>query len=332
MDLTTHYLGLDLAHPLMPGASPMVDDLGTVRRLEDAGASAIVMHSLFEEQIMAEEIAISTSIDAPMEAFAEALSYLPEPGEFSLGPDEYLEQIRSIREAVAVPLIASLNGTSEGRWLAYAQMIEEAGADALEINAYDVPTDPLIDAATLEGRLIEMVAAIKQRTALPVAVKLSAFHTTPVHFATRLVEAGADGLILFNRFYQPDIDVEELELERSLHLSTSAELPLRLHWLAILSCRVNTPLAITGGVHNSIDVVKAVMAGAHAVQVVSALLRNGPGHLRTMLTEFEEWLDEHRYDSLEGLRGSMNLLCCPDPTVYERVNYMRQLLAGPPSR
>ena len=322
MDLSTTYMGLKLAHPLMPGACPLADDLDGVRRLEDAGAAAIVLRSLFEEQIAREQMSTFMHTAAHGESFAEALSYFPSPDGFVLGPDEYLEHLRKVKAAVKVPVIASLNGTSLGGWLRYAGLMEQAGADALELNVYAINTDLEEDAATLEKRVLGMVRSIKGAVKIPVAVKLSPFYTSVAHFAKRLEEACADGLVLFNRFYQPDIDVEELQTVRSLVLSTSAELPLRLRWLAILSGRVRPSLAISGGVHTHLDAIKAVMAGAQAVQVVSALLKHGPGYLKPLREELERWLVEHEYESLSQMCGSMSLRNSPDPAAYERGNYM----------
>ncbi len=329
MDLSTRYLGLDLPHPFMPGASPLVDDLDTVRRLEDAGAAAIVMHSLFEEQLMREQIATDWHMSAPADSFAEALSYLPDPESFSLGPEGYLEQLGRIRRAVAVPVIGSLNGTTLGGWLEYARLIEEAGADALELNVYRLAADPDESGDEIERQTIEMVRAVRDKVRIPLAVKLSPFYTAFAHFARRLDEAGADGLVLFNRFYQADIDLEELEAVRTLQLSDSSELLLRLRWLAILSGRLEASLAVTGGVHTAVDAVKAVLCGADAVQLVSALLRHGPEHLAAIRRDTEEWLVEHEYESLAQMRGSMNLERCPDPEAYERANYMHILQGYP---
>ncbi len=330
MDLSTRYLGLDLDHPLMPGASPMVDDLDTVRRLEDAGAAAIVMHSLFEEQIRHEESGAAAHMEAHTFAHGEASSYFPAADRFALGPDEYLGQLARIKEAVAVPVVASLNGTTRGGWLGYASQLEQGGADALELNVYELETDPDQEAADIEIRITEMLRALKSEVKIPVAVKLSYFHTSIANLAKRLSGAGADGLVLFNRFYQPDIDIEELEVLHKLQLSSSAELPLRLRWLAILSGRVATSLAVSGGVHTVQDVVKAIMAGADAVQLVSCLLLRGPDHIGTLLRELAQWLEQHEYDSLAQMRGSMGLDKCPDPRAYERAQYVETLLSWRP--
>lgn len=325
MQLKTTYLGLELEHPFMPGASPLADELDSVRRLEDAGAAAITLRSLFEEQIEQEQLATAAYLDEPAYSFAEATSYLPAPTDFALGPEEYLNQVRLIREAVHIPVIASLNGTHSGRWLDYAELIEEAGATALEINLYELVTDPAVGAEQVEDSSVAMVAELDRKIEIPFAVKLSPFYSALPSFAARLQTAGADGLILFNRFYQPDIDIEELEAVRSLHLSDSGTLLLRLRWLAILSTQVSCSLAVSGGVHTVEDAVKAVMCGAHGVQMVSALLKNGPDRLTQIVDGFRDWLLEHEYDSLDQMRGSMNLEHSPDPAAFERANYMRIL-------
>ena len=325
MDLSTTYLGFRLPHPLMPGASPMVDSLDTVQRLEEAGAAAIVMHSLFEEQILQEQWATIYHMDVHAESFGEALSYFPRPGEFALGPEQYLAQIARIKKAVHIPVIASLNGTTAGGWVEYARRMEEAGADALELNVYYLATDPEEPAATVEQRTLDILRTVKQTVSIPVAVKLSPFFSSLAHFATELDVAGADALILFNRFYQPDIDIEQLEVTPKLELSNSSELLLRLRWLAILSEKVRCSLAVTGGVHTALDAIRAIMVGAHAVQMVSALLRRGPAHLRTVLDEMSTWMEDHEYTSLRQMQGSMSLARCPDPAAFERANYIRVL-------
>jgi dihydroorotate dehydrogenase (fumarate) len=338
MDLSTTYLGFELPHPLMPGASPLVDDLDIVRRLEDAGAAAIVMHSLFEEQLL-EEQTINYLLDLHEQSYGEAESYLPGRRGFDfgashdllLGPDQYLNQVRRIKEAVAVPVIASLNGATPGGWTDYARLIEQAGADALELNVYFVATDPLETAHAVESRIVEIVSSVRHIVTIPVAVKLSPFFTALPGLANRLAAAGADGLILFNRFYQPDLDLDRLEAAPRLRLSDSSELLLRLRWLAILAGRVNASLAVSGGVHTSTDALKAVMAGADAVQVVSALLQHGPEYLRTIRDGMTTWLEEHEYDSLRQLQRSMSLERCPDPQAFERGNYVRILQSWRPA-
>ena len=325
MDLSTNYLGLHLPHPLMPGASPLVDDLDVVRRLEDAGASAIVMHSLFEEQITHEQMSAVSAMDAHADSFAEALSYFPSPDEFELGPDKYLEQIRLIKQCTDLPVIGSLNGITAEGWLSYASLIQEAGADALELNAYFLATDPDEDGVAVERRLLDIIETVRGSVTIPLSVKLSPFFSSLSHFARELERAGASGLVLFNRFYQPDIDADALETVPSLRLSDSSELLLRLRWLGILHGHVGLSLAATGGVHSSMDAIKAIMSGAHAVQMVSCLLRNGPEHLRTVLEGLEAWMEEHEYESVTQMRGSMSLLRTPNPLAFERANYMHVL-------
>jgi dihydroorotate dehydrogenase (fumarate) len=332
MNLSTPYLGLALRHPFFPGASPLADDLDTVRRLEDAGASAIVMRSLFEEQISQEQMAMHQYTDFHRECFAEAASFFPEPDEFRLGPDEYLEQLHRIKRAVNVPVIASLNGTTLSGWIDYSRTFEQAGADALELNIYVVAAAPGVSAVDLESRTIELVRAIKAMVKIPIAVKLTPYYTSLAHFAARLRSAGADGLVLFNRLFQTEIDVDALEVRRSLRLSQSSELPLRLRWLGILSPQFDGSLAVSGGVHTAADAARAVMTGAHAVQMVSALLSAGPMYLKQVISEFIQWMEEHEYSSIEQLRGTLNLRSCPDPSAYERANYMLMLQSWSGSR
>ncbi len=310
MKLTTKYLGLTLEHPFMPGASPLADTIDSVRQLEDAGASAIVMRSLFEEQILRERFGGAG---------------------FAFGPDRYLEQLRRIKARVAIPVIASINGTTTEGWLKYARLLQRADADALELNFYHLATDPQEDGAAVESRLIDIVAVLKESITIPLAVKLSPFYSSLPNLAARLASIGAQGLVLFNRFYQPDIDPAELEATPILHLSTSDDLLLRLRWLAILSSTFHGSLAITGGVHQPIDAVKAVMAGASAVQMVSALLRNGPNHLRDVREGFERWCEQHEYESIDQLRGVMSLAHCSDPQAFERRNYVRILQSWQPA-
>ena len=304
MKLTTRYLGLTLAHPFMPGASPLVDNIDTVLQLEDAGAAAIVMHSLFEEQILRERFG-REPLQAVSPTSAEASSYFPVGDGYALGPDRYLEQLSLIKRRVGVPVIGSLNGTTAEGWLAYARLIERAGADALELNFYHVATDLFEDAASVERRVVDIVAVLKESIAIPIAVKLSPFYSSLPHLAAQLDGIGADGLILFNHFYQPDSDPLTLETVPHLHLSDSSELLLRLRWLAILYGRLRGSLAVSGGVHEPIDAVKAIMAGADGVQIVSALLTRGPAYLRQIISGFQQWADEHDYESLDQMRGSM---------------------------
>lgn len=325
MNLSTTYMGFDLPHPLIPGASPLSDNLDSVRRLEDAGAPMLVMHSLFEEQIVREEIAITRSIDLPKESYAEALSYFPESDDFELGPDQYLEHLRRVKAAVSVPVIGSLNGVTAGGWTRYARLIQDAGADGLELNLYEVAADPRQTGDAVERRLVDVIASVKAAVTIPVAVKLSPFYSSLANFVRQIESQGVEGLLLFNRFYQPDLDVENLEVQRLVNLSDSSELLLRLRWIAILYGQVRTSLAVTGGVHTAVDVVKSVMAGASACQMVSALLWRGPAHLRTVREDLARWLEDHEYDSLRQMQGSLSLQRCPDPSAYERANYAKIL-------
>jgi dihydroorotate dehydrogenase (fumarate) len=325
MDLSTTYLGLHLSNPFMPGSSPMADELDWVKRLEDAGVGAIVMRSLFEEQITREQQGMVYHMEVTEASSAEALAYFPRPEEFAVGPDQYLEHIRRIKEAVRVPVIASLNGTTAEGWLDYARRIQQAGADAIELNVYFLATDPAETGLQAERRLLDAVATVRKAVAIPIAVKLSPFFSSLAHVVRQLDEARADGLVLFNRFYQPDIDIETLEVSPTLHLSDSSELPLRLRWLAILSGRVRASLAVSGGVHTAADAVKATMAGAHAIQVVSGLLRHGAGYIRNLREEMTVWMEKHDYESVKQMQGSMSLLKSPDPGAFERANYMRVL-------
>jgi len=329
MDLSTTYLGLKLPHPLMPGASPLAGDLDTVRCLEDAGAAAVTLNSLFEEQILSEQFREVQDVEVPEETFPEALTYHPHRDEYvAIGPDQYLEQVRKVKEAVGVPVIASLNGVSTSAWIGYAAKCEQAGADALELNIYFLATDPEESGEAVENRVVQVTQAVEGAVTIPIAVKVSPFFSSLPNLAKRLEKAGAKGVVLFNRFYQPDIDVEALEVIPKLRLSDSSELLLRLHWLAILSGRVGLSLAATGGVHTATDAVKAVMAGAHGVQMVSALLKNGPEHLRKVRDGMATWMEKHEYESVDQMRGNMSLLRSPDPAAFERVNYMRILQGG----
>ena len=325
MNLATTYMGFQLPHPLIPGASPLSDNLDSVRRLEDAGAPMIVMHSLFEEQIVREEIAITRSIETPKDCYAEALSYFPEPDEFELGPDEYLEQVRRVKSAVSVPVIGSLNGVSSGGWVRYAKLIEQAGADGLEINLYDVAADLDEPGERVEQQLRDVVLSVRKAVSVPIAAKLSPFYSSLGHFIRQIDDAGIDALVLFNRFYQPDLDIENLDLLRVVSLSNSSELLLRLRWLAILFGKVTATMAVSGGVHTDNDAIKATMAGASACQMVSALLRHGPGYLKVVLDDLTRWMEEHEYESLAQMKGSLSLQRVPNPRSYERANYAKIL-------
>jgi len=328
MDLSTQYMGLNLANPIMPGASPLVDDLDTVRRLEDAGAAAIVMHSLFEEQITGEHLASIYQMEAFANSYAEALSYFPRRDDYALGKHEYVEQIRRIKEAVDIPVIASLNGSTPGGWIEYARLMQDAGADALELNVYHIATDMNECGADVEHRMVELVRSVTRSVHIPVAVKLSPFFSSLAHFAAQLDATGAQGLVLFNRFYQPDIDPETLEAKPTLRLSDPTELLLRLRWLAILYQRIDADMALTGGVHSAVDVIKSVMAGATTVQMVSALLMHGPDHITRVLKDLEAWMEEYEYHSISQMCGSVSLRRCADPQAFERGNYLRLLQGG----
>lgn len=325
MDLSTNYLGIRLPHPLVPGASPLSDDLDTVKQLEDAGAAAIVLRSLFEEQISREQEATHDHWERHDDAFAEAITFFPSPGSFVLGPDEYLNHVQRVKQAVRIPVIGSLNGMTPGGWLSYARLIEQAGADALELNVYHAPTDFEKSGSEVERQTLEMVRAVKHGLKIPLAVKLSPFFTAFAHFARQLDGSGADGLVLFNRYYDPDIDVHELNVIRILQLSDSSELPLRLRGIAALAGRVKGSLAVTGGVHTALDVVKSTMAGAHITQMVSALLQNGPGHLKKIRADLEAWMEENEWSSLNEMRGNLSQERIPNPQIYERANYMLML-------
>jgi len=325
IDLTTSYLGFTLPHPLIVGASPFADSLDSARRIEDAGAAALIMRSIFQEQIDTEAMATHMSTDTHAESFGEALSFFPSPSDFVVGPDEYLERLRRTKEALGIPVFASLNGSTLGGWLAYATALQEAGADALELNVYYVATDAAEAGSTIEDAVVNMVSEVKQATTLPVAIKLSPFYTSLAHFARRLANAGADAFVLFNRYYEPDIDTHELDVVSRLRLSDPTELALRLRWLAVLSAQCSQSLAVTGGVHDAPGAIKAIMCGAHAVQLVSVLLLHGPHRLGQMLEGLRDFMAEAEYMSMEQMRGSMNLDRCPDPEAYRRANYMRVL-------
>ncbi len=325
IDTSTTYLGLTLPHPFMIGASPLVDHLDTVRRLEDAGCAAIVLHSLFEEQITQRESGRIRHMDPLNEEFAPVLAYFPEPGRYPLGPDEYLEHLRRVKSAVRAPVIGSLNGTTVERWLQFARLIQDAGADALEINLYEVVTDLEEPGAAVETELRTVVDELKSLLRIPIAVKLSPFYTALGNVARDLDRAGADGLVLFNRFYQPDIDLREMAVVPRLQLSDSTELLLRLRWLAILSGRLQCSLAATGGIETPTDGIKAILAGAHAVQMVSAVLRHGPPYFTLMRDGLARWMESRQFASVSDIRGRLSLRNSPDPNAFERANYLRTL-------
>ena len=323
IDLSTDYLGMKLRTPLVPSASPLSQEIASIRRLEDAGASAVVLYSLFEEQLRQEMLELDHHLSAATESFAESLSFFPHASEFRLGPEGYLEHIRKAKEAVRIPIIASLNGATVSGWAKFAKEIEQAGADALECNIYYIPTDPDLKAADVEQTYIDIVWAVKSAVSIPVAVKISPFFSNLANMAKRLDEAGADGLVLFNRFYQPDIDLDELEIRPNVLLSTPQALRLPLTWIGILYGRVQASLAATSGVHDSQDVIKMLMVGANVTMLCSSLLRNGINHLRHMERGMVDWMERHEYESVRQMQGSMSQQRCPDPSAFERAQYMR---------
>ena len=323
LDLTTNYLGLKLRTPIVASASPLSHELSSIRQLEDAGASAVVLYSLFEEQLRQESLELDFYLSAGTESYAESLSYFPEPAEFNLGPDEYLEHIRKAKDAVKVPIIASLNGSSVGGWIQYATQIEEAGADALECNIYWIVTDPNVTSAEVEQHYLDIIQAVKTAVHIPVAIKLSPFFSNFANMAQRIDATGVDGLVLFNRFYQPDIDLETLELTPRVLLSTPQAMRLPLTWIGILHGKVKASMAATSGVHSAEDVIKLVMVGADATMLCSTLLRNGINHLRTIEQGVREWMEAHEYESVSQMKGSMSQQRSADPSAFERAQYMR---------
>jgi len=325
MDLTTTYLGLKLTNPIVPSASPLSHTLDSMRRLEDAGASAIVMYSLFEEQIVQESAELNHYLSYGTESFAEALSYFPQAEDYNLGPEEYLDLLHKAKTSLHIPIIASLNGISTGGWIKYAQKMEEAGADALELNVYYIPTDPKLTGAEVENRYVEVLQAVKKTVRIPVAIKLNPFFSALANIAHRLDEAGADGLVLFNRFYQPDINLDTLEVVPNVILSTPQALRIPLRWIAILYRRVRASLAATSGIHTAEDALKMLMAGADVTMMCSALLRHGPNHIKKVLDDMNRWMTEHEYVSVQQMKGSMSQKSIADPSAFERANYMKAL-------
>ncbi len=324
-DLTTTYLGLALKNPLVVSASPLCEELETVRRMEEAGAAAVVLHSLFEEQLRLESESLDRFLSHGTESFAEALSYFPDMAQYNLGPDGYLEHLRRVKTAVGIPVIGSLNGVSTGGWIGYAKKIQEAGADALELNVYYLPTDPELTGAQVEEMYCSLVRDVKASLKIPVAVKLGPSFSAMANMARRLDQAGANGLVLFNRFYQPDFDLEKLEVVPNLVLSDSHELRQRLCWVAILCGKVQADLAITGGVHTAEDVIKTMMAGARVAMMTSALLRHGVQHLKTVRGGILAWMEAHEYTSIRQMQGSMSQRSVAEPAAFARANYMRVL-------
>lgn len=329
MDLTTTYMGLKLRNPLVASASPLSEEIETIKRLEDAGAGAVVLYSLFEEQLRQESDELDYHLHHGTESFAEALSYFPEASEYRTGPEDYLEHIAKAKQAVKMPVIASLNGSTLGGWTAYAKQIQQAGADALELNIYSIPTDLNLAGADLENSCVDILKAVKREVSLPVAVKLSPFFTNFANMAKRLSDAGADGLVLFNRFYQPDIDLDNLEVKPNILLSTPMAMRLPLRWIAILYGRVSPSLAGTGGIHRASDALKMLMAGADVTMLCSALLRHGAAHVGTIERDLIAWMEQHEYESVKQLKGSLSQKNCEHPGFFERAQYMRALTTYP---
>ena len=327
MDLTTTYLGFELKNPIIVSASPLSRDVSNVRALEDAGAAAVVMYSLFEEQIRHETHELDHYLSYGTESFAEASTFLPDMDvdAYHCGPIDYLDHIARLKDAVDIPVIASLNGTTSGGWIEYARGMEAAGADAIELNVYHVATDPLEPGSVVEHRYLDVLTEIKRNVRIPVAIKVGPFFSSFAHLARRLDGAGMDGLVMFNRFYQPDIDLENLTVVPNIQLSPPSALKLPLRWIAILYGQLQADMAATSGVHQAEDVIKMMMVGANAVMMCSALLRNGIGHIWQVLGEVEAWMEAHEYVSIQEMRGSMSQQTCSDPSAFERENYMQAL-------
>lgn len=325
MDLSTRYMGLQLKNPLVPSASPLSRSVDSIRQLEDAGAAAVVMYSIFEEQFHHEARELAHFLTFGTESFAEALTYFPDPGEFNLGPEEYLELLAKAKKAVGIPIIGSLNGYTSGGWISTAKEMEQAGASAIELNVYYIPTDPDRSGAEVEQMYIDILKAVKESIQIPVAIKLSPYFSSFANMAKKLDEAGADALVLFNRFYQPDIDLEKLEVVPNVTLSTSASVRVPLRWIAILYGKIKADLAATSGVHTADDVLKMLMGGASVTMLCSSLLRHGPGHISVILANLEKWMEEREYESVTQMRGSMSQKSVREPAAFERANYMKAL-------
>ncbi len=323
MNLSTTYLGLKLRTPLVPSASPLCEKLENLKRMEDAGAAAVVLHSLFEEQIRADRTKFEQQLTQGTQSYPEALTYFPEPHAFADGPEAYLDHLTRAKQSLGIPIIASLNGTTFGGWTTISRQLEEAGADALELNLYSVPTDADCSAEDIEQSYLTIVATVKAQVKIPVAVKLSPFFTNLTHFARRLERHGADGLVLFNRFYQPDIDLEDAEVVPHAQLSTSSAMRLPLRWIAMLHRRLGINLAATSGIHRGTDALKLLMAGADVTMLCSALMRHGIDHLRSVEREMVEWMEQHEYESVEQLKGRLSQQNCPHPGAFERAQYVR---------
>jgi dihydroorotate dehydrogenase (fumarate) len=325
VDLSTTYLGLPLKNPLVASASPLSKKVESVKRLEDAGIGAVVMYSLFEEQIVHESLALDYYLNRGTYSNPEAITYFPEMDHYNVGPETYLELVSQLKKAVSIPVIGSLNGVSTGGWVEYARKIQEAGADALELNVYNIPTDMDKTAAEVEKTYVELVREVRSKIHIPLAIKLGPFFTSLPNLSKRLVDAGANGLVLFNRFIQPDLDIETLDVVTNLKLSTSDELRLPLRWVAILYGRTSADLALTTGVHTAVDAVKAVMAGASVAMMASELIEKGPGRAKQILTDLQSWMETYEYESVQQMKGSMSQKSVAEPSAFERANYMKAL-------
>ena len=325
MDISTTYLGMRLKNPIVPSASPLSKDLDTMKKMEDAGAAAIVMYSLFEEQINLEAEELDHFLTAGSESFPEALSYLPKVGDYNLGPEEYHDHIQSVKKSLEIPIIGSLNGVSAGGWMDYAKKIAEAGADALELNIYYIPIDPYLTGSDIENIYMDNLKAVKECVKIPVAVKISPFFSNISYMIRKLDEAGADGLVLFNRFYQPDINIENLEVEPKVNLSSPQDILLPLRWIAILHGRINASLAATSGIHSAEDVIKMILAGADVTMMCSTLLKNGIVRIHDVIENIIEWMETHEYKSIAQMKGSMSQKSVAEPAAFERANYMKAI-------
>lgn len=332
MDLTTNYMGLTLKNPIVPSSSPLSHKIDSIKRLEDAGAAAVVMYSLFEEQINSESYYLDYYLGQGIDSFSESLSYFPAMAGYNIGPDDYVDLIRRAKQAVNIPIIGSLNGISSSGWIDYACLIEEAGADALELNVYYIPTSIDLKGSDVENIYVEILRDVKRVVRIPVAMKLSPFFSSTAHMANRLAQAGADALVMFNRFYQPDFDLESLQVVPNLVLSGSDELRLPLRWVAILYGQIDADMAITSGIHTSRDVLKALMAGARVAMMASELLQNGVPRIGEILREMARWMEEHEYSSVEQMIGSMSQRHVTEPAAFERANYMKTLASYRPIR
>ena len=324
-DLTTRYLGLTLKNPIVAAASPLTKKIDYAKKLDEAGVGAIVMYSLFEEQIIHESLELDHYLTRGTNSFAEALSYLPDIGTYAMGPGKYLDHLAAVKKSVSVPVIGSLNGVSKGGWTRYAHHMQDAGADAIELNLYYLPADPDLGAEELENTYLELISDVRAAISIPLSVKLSPFTTALPNFSKKCAEAGANGLVLFNRFYQPDFDLENLEVIHSLVLSTSDELRLPLRWISILYGKINLDLALTSGVHTATDIIKSMMAGAKVTMIASELLKNGYGRVADMLATLQFWMEEHEYKSIQQMQGSMSQQAIKEPAAFERANYMQVL-------